>query len=374
MLSSSLGLVLNILDRRAGITEITVTVDDGIYKAINYDDLTGTVSPGDHVQLNTTAVRLGLGTGGYHFVMANTANTGLEDCRPGHVMKLRYTPMQIKVLAVEEEDSPHRRLLEDHSSLAGTPVVVGLLHSMLAPVAAGIRSCHPNARIVYVMTDGGALPLAFSRNVHYLREAGLLDGTVTVGHAFGGDLEAVNIYTGLLAARWVLKADVIIAAMGPGILGTGTAYGFTGVEQGEIANSVHILGGQAAIVPRISFADRRSRHYGLSHHTRTVLGKIALAPAVVPLPALPAERSRIIRDQIAEAGLEPKHRFVEEEGSPALDLLSSLGLTITTMGRSVDEDREFFLAGGAAGIWSARLLEVGSWKLEVRLKSTCIQN
>ncbi|MHB1419094.1 MAG: DUF3866 family protein [Bacillota bacterium] len=350
--------MLHIKDHRVGITEITVEVDDGVYKAINYDDLTGTVSPGDHVQLNTTAMRLGLGTGGYHFVMANSTNTGLEDCRPGHVMKLRYTPVQLKVLAVEEEASPYRKLLEEHDSLAGTTVVIGLLHSMLAPVAAGIKSSNPSARVVYVMTDGGALPLAFSRNVNQLKEVGLLDGTVTIGHAFGGDLEAVNIYTGLLAARWVLKADVIIVAMGPGILGTGTTFGFTGVEQGEIANSVHILSGQPVIVPRISFADRRPRHQGLSHHTCTVLGKIALTPTVVPLPVLPPDRARIIREQIAAAGLEQKHRFVEEEGSPAIELLSSVGVPMNTMGRSAEEDREYFLAGGAAGIWSARTMEV----------------
>ena len=46
------------------------------------------------------------------------------------------------------------------------------------------------------MSDQGALPLAFSRSVADLRAGGLLAGTVTVGQAFGGDLEAVTLHFG----------------------------------------------------------------------------------------------------------------------------------------------------------------------------------
>ena len=59
-----------------------------------------------------------------------------------------------------------------------------------------------------------------------------------MGQAFGGDLEAVTLHTGLLAARHVLGADVAVVAQGPGNLGTGTRWGFSGVAAGEAVNAV----------------------------------------------------------------------------------------------------------------------------------------
>jgi hypothetical protein len=92
-------------------------------------------------------------------------------------------------------------------------------------------------KAAYVMTDGAALPMQFSQAVNWLKEQGIIHGTVTVGHAFGGELEAVNIYSGLLAAYEAFHPDVIIVTMGPGIVGTGTKWGFTGVEQGMVLNA-----------------------------------------------------------------------------------------------------------------------------------------
>ena len=59
----------------------------------------------------------------------------------------------------------------------------------------------PDVRIAYVMTDGAALPGGFSRLVAELRAAGLVDGWITSGQAFGGELEAVTVWTGLLAGE-----------------------------------------------------------------------------------------------------------------------------------------------------------------------------
>ena len=81
------------------------------------------------------------------------------------------------------------------------------------------------------MTDGAALPIYLSKNVDTLKKKGLIDNTITIGSAFGGDYECINIYTALITAKEVLKADVVFVSMGPGIAGTGTKYGFTGIEQ-----------------------------------------------------------------------------------------------------------------------------------------------
>ena len=39
-----------------GVSHLTVLVDGGRARAVSYDDLTGSVSPGDRVLLNTTAI------------------------------------------------------------------------------------------------------------------------------------------------------------------------------------------------------------------------------------------------------------------------------------------------------------------------------
>ena len=47
----------------------------------------------------------------------------------------------------------------------------------------------------------GCFTSSFSRNIKMLQELNWLQGTITAGHAFGGDLEAINIYSALAAAE-----------------------------------------------------------------------------------------------------------------------------------------------------------------------------
>lgn len=342
------GRVVEITGRRPGLSELMVETEGRVEKAVNYDELTGPVAVGDRVALNTSAVNLGLGTGGVHFVMLNLERAVRDAPKAGHIMKLRYTPFQVQVLAVEEEASPHFAAIRDCESLERLPVAVGSLHSMLGPFAAAVKLLAPEVRLVYLMTDGGALPLAFSRLVRQLRDRGLLDATVTCGHAFGGDYEAVNVYSGLLAARAAARADMVIAVMGPGIVGSGQTYGFTGIEQGEIINAVGVLGGTPIAIPRISFADPRDRHRGVSHHTLTALGRVALQPALVALPRLDPAAQRLLEVQLATAGIPDRHQVVIADGKPALEALEAYRLNVTTMGRGPAETPEFFLACGAA--------------------------
>ncbi|WP_346012236.1 DUF3866 family protein, partial [Streptomyces sp. SID3343] len=251
-------------------------------RAIAYPALTGEPVVGDAVLLNTTAQDMGLGTGGYALVIALPDRLPADPPKgPGHVVKARYTPMQAVVLGVDEQDSPHHDALRDADDLAGLPVVVADLHSALPAICAGIHAARPGARVAYVMTDGGTLPLWFSMTADVLRESGELVGSVTVGQALGGDLEAVTLHTGLLAARHVLAADVVIVTQGPGNLGTGTRWGFSGVAAGEAINAIAALGGRPIASLRISDADGRERHRGVSHHSLTAYARVALAAAEV---------------------------------------------------------------------------------------------
>lgn len=325
-----------------------------VEKAIHYTDGQPPLQAGDDVILNTTAVDLSLGSGGYHFV-AWKLNELLKPEPPlGHVMKLRYTPWQFAVLAVEEQASVHHDMLKHASDLGGMPVLAGELHSMLPVLVASLRHiARKNSfdlRIAYIMTDGAALPIKMSRHVKWLREHNWIVGTVTVGHAYGGDLEAVNIYSGLLAARYVLQADITVVLMGPGIVGTGTAYGFTGIEQGQIVNAVHALSGTPVVVPRISFADERERHRGISHHTITNVSRVMLRSTRI---ALPQFENREWQDRIEKQveGMEDTdHDWVRVPLSTTelRERLRDYPYQITSMGRGLSEDPAFFIGVSCA--------------------------
>jgi hypothetical protein len=248
-------------------------------------------------------------------------------------------------------------------TLAGMPVVTADLHSALPAIVAGVLARRPDARIVYVMTDGAALPAWYSYTLAAL--APRLAGTVTTGQAFGGDIEAVTVHSGLLAARHTLAADVAVVAQGPGNLGTGTAWGFTGVAVGEAVNAAVVLGGRAVGALRISDADPRPRHRGLSHHSLTAYGRVALCPTDLVVPrGLPDELDRDVRSALGtlvdpNRRPEARHRVVEVDTAgllPALVALREWGVDLRTMGRSLDDDPWYFLAAAAAGAHAAALL------------------
>lgn len=359
------GTVLRVDGSRPGVLELVVEVEGRSEPALAYPDLTGPVSEGARVLLNTTAVHAGLGSGGYHFVVAVEGQGDLDPSEPGHVMKLRYTPLQAKVLAVEEPDSPDREALVAADSLEGLPVVWLPLHSMLGPACAGARAAGAE-RIVHVMTDGAALPLWLSHQVHALRGAGLLDSSITAGQALGGDREAVNLFSALLAARAVEAADVVVVADGPGKVGTDTRWGATEVSGGMALNAAAILGGRPIAGVRINFADPEYRHYGLSHHSVTVLTRVAQGSVHVPIPAMEGQRREVVWSAIRAASLEERHQVVEVTGQPALDLLAERGVESETMGRKLDDEPEFFLAAGAAGVLAGRMAAgTARWKAEV---------
>jgi hypothetical protein len=368
MLNKAIARVVAITGRRPGAQELDLEIEGRISRAVNYTQLTGELEPGDEVIVNTTAVDLGLGTGGVHFVIEAPgrkpqparpeAGARGPQPRPGHIMKLRYTPLQHSVLSVEEEASPHREAIETFESLDATPVVICELHSQLAPVFAAAKASSADPiRIGYVMTDTAALPAAFSKLIPALKERHLLDFVITCGQAFGGDYEAVNLYSALAAAKAALGADIVAVAQGPGNVGTGTQLGHGGVEVGVAANAVHSLAGEPIVAPRMSFADPRPRHRGLSHHSIAVLSKITLAPVVVALPALSGEERAAIDRQLESAGIELKgHRLEFVETEPVRAAIEKHRDMMHTMGRGYREDAVFFLASGCAGFAALRRL------------------
>jgi hypothetical protein len=216
------------------------------------------------------------------------------------------------------------------------------------------------------MTDGAALPGALSRLVPRLREAGLIDAFITSGQAFGGELETVTIWSGLLAARNIAAADLAIVADGPGNLGTETAWGVSALGSGNALNAAATLAGRPVAALRISFADERERHRGLSHHSRTILQHVAGPGVNVAVPALEDDAQRdAVWDALRAARLEERHQLVEVDGAPALAELDRRDVEVDSMGRTPAEDPAFFLAAGAAGILAARMAAGSrSWRAD----------
>ncbi|MEU4422320.1 DUF3866 family protein [Actinoplanes sp. NPDC024001] len=354
------GTVLSVRREWRGAIELDVETADGPLRALAYPGLVGSPDPGDRVLLNVGALVMGLGTGGYALVVA------LPDRLPadppaegttrdhGHLVKARYTPLQPILLGVDEEASPHRTVMAEATSIDGMPVVTADLHSALPAILAGVHADRPGARVAYLMTDGGALPAWFSRTLDGLREH--LAGTITTGQAFGGDLEASTVHTGLLAARHVLGADIAVVAQGPGNLGTGTTWGFSGVALGEAVNAIAVLGGRPIGSLRISDGDGRERHRGVSHHSLTAYGKVALAPADLPVPdgLEPALAAAV---DAALAPLSARHRLVRVPTGGLDAALRACPVPLSTMGRKLDQDHGYFLAAAAAGRHAAALLD-----------------
>jgi hypothetical protein len=329
-----------------GSQELDVVVDGQALRALAHPPLVGAPEVGDAVLLNVAALDLGLGTGGYALVVALPDRLPADADGPGHLVKARYTPLQAVVQGADEQDAPSHALLAGDEPLDGTPVVVADLHSSLPAVLAGVLAARPQARVSYVMTDGGALPLWFSRTVAALQDR--LAGTVTVGQAFGGDLEAVSLHSGLLAAVRVQQADVVVVAQGPGNLGTGTTWGYSGVAAGEAVNAAAAVGGRPVAALRMSQADPRPRHRGVSHHSTTAYGKVALAAADVVVPRSHAG--------LVPADAFPRHRLVQVEDEDLLDLLRPWSPLLSSMGRGLDEDPLAFVAAAAAGRHAAGLI------------------
>jgi hypothetical protein len=181
---------------------------------------------------------------------------------------------------------------------------------------------------------------------------------VTCGHAFGGDYEAVSIYSALAVARHVAHADAAVVAMGPGIVGTNTRLGFSGMEVGTILDAAYALNGVAIACLRISFADERPRHYGLSHHTATALRVATRESVLVAVPELadPAQAARL-RHDLDEAGITARHHTVTVDAPDAIELLLHYGLHIESMGRPAADDPALFQAAAAAGALAARYVD-----------------
>jgi Protein of unknown function (DUF3866) len=262
--------------------------------------------------VNFQARELGLGSGGFDVLYANlTRGLELSPEQRAHVMLLPYTPLQHARRHVEEAREPAARL-------EGIPVLCCSLHSQVAPACAALTGL----RAAYVQLAGGALPVSLSDTVRVLKKRGLLAASAAVAPCFDADVQCVSVASALGWAR--SGHDVAVCAIGPGIVGTGTRFGHGGLAAAEVANVALALGGVPVIAARVSGADERDRHRGLSHHTEAVLALV--------------RGEAVVADKPGEGWRE-----------------ACAGLPLSHMGRGPDEDPDFFAAAYAAGLAAREL-------------------
>lgn len=338
MISRTSGVVRKIVEDGDELQIIEVDIDGSIHPSIVYKSLIGSVAVGENVVLNTTAKELHLGTGGYDFVMACVDTKNQQNNAPvfdGHIIKARYLPCQTAVFTLEEQ-SQFESIWD--KKLEGLPVICAQLHSQVAPIAAALKKDGIN-NIVYIMTDSAALPIAFSRSIQDLKSRNLITNTITCGQAFGGDYETVTLHSALIAAKHILSADTAIVCQGPGNAGTGTKYGFGGIEQASVLDITARLGGMPVAVIRMSEADKRDRHLGISHHSITSL-ELVYSNCNVPVP---------LGTDISCLPNRHKYIFVNNTMEMISDILR-MGIKLSSMGRSAEEDPIYFQAAVAAGM------------------------
>jgi hypothetical protein len=297
--------------------------------------LLGEMREGDEVVVNVAALNLELGSGGFDVVHVNLTR-GLDEGGPEgdeHVMKLNYTSLQHPVEPVE-------RPVDEGEAGAAIPVLVLPLHGHLALAAWAAAQAVPDLKVGYVQTGGGALPGSLSRDVAELRERGLLCGHITAGPAYGGEYESLGT-VGALDAAHRLGWDAVLIGPGPGIIGSATRLGHGGMAALDTAHAALSLDMPTLLSPRLSGADPRERHRGISHHTLTVLD-LLLASVDVAVPE--GEKEIFTSLELASAGRHKLQVRVADLGGYA-----ATGLPSQTMGRNLDEDPLFFAAALAAG-------------------------
>jgi hypothetical protein len=132
-----------------------------------------------------------------------------------------------------------------------------------------------------------------------------------------------------------------VCALGPGIAGTGSRLGHGALSAAEALNAVSDLDGKPVLALRVSAADPRPRHRGVSHHTDAIVSLSGRA-TVHPWP-----QGCPVDDPLAE-------------GAEAVDVDdwrdACAGLPLSHMGRGPDDDPWFFAAAFAAGRFARTLV------------------
>jgi hypothetical protein len=136
-------------------------------------------------------------------------------------------------------------------------------------------------------------------------------------------------------------------------VGTASRLGFSGIEVGPILDAAIGLRGVPIACLRVSFADPRPRHRGLSHHSATALSIATRGRALIPLPTIGGQEEKILRADLETSGLADRHDLIDVPPAGIIDLFAQHELEVVSMGRPAADDPVLFEAAAAAGTVAA---------------------
>ena len=152
---------------------------------------------------------------------------------------------------------------------------------------------------------------------------------------------------------------------GPGNAGSGTPFGYSGFDLSAFLTQAALGGGRPICALRISKADARPRHQGISHHSLRILSGFVPVALTVPFPVFCGEgggQAELIEADFSKL-LEQQSRLISSHHE--LKRCSTVGLyaalstcpvNLSTMGRSLNQDSAQFLSAAVAGRVAAQML------------------
>ncbi|UCZ55277.1 DUF3866 family protein [Bacillus shivajii] len=327
--------------------------DGGCGRALIYKRLLGSVNVGEKITVNTTATNLKLGTGGWDITRSIEREKNhcvIKQNKEGHIMKARYLSDQHSIYSVEAPESNDHHFFQKKLDLQGKKVLIGELHSIVPVVWLLLRQYNYDHSLVTIISDEASLPLMMSDHLHFLHEQKSFL-SITTGQAFGGQVEAVNIITALQYVMETNRKAATLITLGPGVVGTNSTYGFSGIAQADWANLVRSFHGVPVWVPRLSEVEERSRHHGISHHTLTPLTELTYGNQLLPLP-YGEYSNQLLEKDMKMIENKPNITVIKRDESLLFPLLRKVQkdapFPIKSMGRTLDQDPLFFLGIAAA--------------------------
>jgi hypothetical protein len=257
-----------------------------------------------------------------------------------------------------EENIEYKNVFDMKPKLLPRPIVYAILHSMISPLVTTIKHIKPNAIISCVYTYGGAMNANNSFTLKKLRSSELINSVITTGECYGGDYESINITTGIIFGFNQLNSDIIIVCCGPGVAGSSTFYGFSTFDFIGLIYISKLLGLCPVLIPRISMADKRERHRGVSMQSLSILQTLDF-PVHVPVykDNEDIEGFNYIYNQLSDNGIMNKHKVQFIDNPVIKKNIDCMNINTRVMGRNYIEDPWFFNNCSSAGVYSVELLD-----------------
>ncbi len=247
--------------------------------------LVGEAAEGDEVIVNTEALDLGLGSGGFDVVHVNLTRGlggGGTGERAGDEAQLHVAPARGRAgRGASRGGGAARMQLHRPCSSCRSTATWRPPCWAAAQASPGLRRRLRAER----RRRASGRAVARRRRASRARAAGRArHRRARVRRRARGDQPG----GGARRRRRRLGWEAIVCGPGPGILGSATVYGHGGLAALDSAHAALALGLPTLLSPRLSGADPRPRHRGLSHHTASVL-ELLLASVRIPVPEIELE-------------------------------------------------------------------------------------